>query len=304
MASLLSRRSFVAGVSLLAAATATGARAADTTGDIKVRWYGGGVVELATPDDSTIVLVDAWIWNNTGFTRFKLTKPAELASPAAYIAAMKARKPKSIIVAVTHDHGDHFGDYFELMKALVDAGFDVKSIGQSDFMRVGIKDKFTANGLDETKLVLAGGNAINFGGVASYGGATFRAVPAVHSNGSAFPPIGFIIDLNGVRVYASGDTDLYGDMALIGKRFAPDLAIVCAGGGPFTMGPEDAATAVAMTGATQAIPVHYGHNPLVHGPEAADEFRAAIARVAPSVRVSALKPGETANIHLTPRARG
>ena len=37
MASFLSRRSFVAGVSLLAAATATGARAADTTSDIKVR---------------------------------------------------------------------------------------------------------------------------------------------------------------------------------------------------------------------------------------------------------------------------
>jgi hypothetical protein len=56
---------------------------------LKMRWYGGGVYELATPDDKTIVLVDGWIWTNTGFTAFGIQKPAELASAAAYAAHIK-----------------------------------------------------------------------------------------------------------------------------------------------------------------------------------------------------------------------
>jgi len=298
------RRNFVAGLSLLAASTALGGvSAAEGTGDLKVRWYGGGVFELAPPDDSTIVLVDAWIWNNTGFKGFGLQKPPELSSAAAYADSIKARNPRTVIVAMTHDHGDHFGDYFELIKALSDKGVDVKSVGQSDFMRVGIKDKFTTYGLDESKIVLNDGSGINLGGTATYKGARFIAVPAVHSTASGFPPIGFIIDLNGVRVYASGDTDLYGDMALIGKRYSPDLAFVCVGGGPFTMGPDDAAMACSMVGATDAIPVHYAHSPAVRGPEAADQFKSAMARLAPKVAVTLMKPGETARLHIASRLR-
>lgn len=299
-----SRRGFIAGLTMLAvAAGATGVRAADAASELKIRWYGGGVYELATPDDATIVLVDAWIWNNTGFTRFGIPKPPELASAAAYADSIKARNPKTFVVAVTHDHGDHFGDYFELLKVLTDKGIDVKSVGQSDFMRFGIKEKFAAAGLSEEKIVLNGGQGINFGGVAAVGGARFMAVPAIHSMESRYPPIGFIIDINGVRVYASGDTDLYGDMALIGKRFKPDLAMVCAGGGPYTMDPESAAMACAMVAPPHAIPVHYGHNPLIHGPEAGAEFKAALARVAPKIAATIMKPGETARLSFTARSR-
>ena len=303
MSTSLSRRRFVAGLSMLAAAGATGVRAADGTGDLKVRWYGGGVYELAMPDDSAIVLVDAWIWNNSGFTRFNLTKPPELASAAAYADALKARNPQTVIVPITHDHGDHFGDYFELLSVLTARGLDVKTVGQSDFMRVFLKDKFAANGLDNTKIVLNGGNGINMGGSASYKGVKFTSVPAVHSMASGYPPIGYIIEINDVRVYAMGDTDLYGDMALIGKRYRPDLAFPCVGGGPFTMGPDDAATACMMTGVTHAIPVHYGHSPVVLGPETGETFKADMRRVDPKVAVTVLKPGESTRLHITPRAR-
>jgi L-ascorbate metabolism protein UlaG (beta-lactamase superfamily) len=64
-----------------------------------------------------------------------------------------------------------------------------------------------------------------------YKGAHFRLVPAVHSTAGAFPAAGFIIDIGGTRVYASGDTDLFGDIALIGRRYTPVLAIVSAGDG-------------------------------------------------------------------------
>jgi L-ascorbate metabolism protein UlaG (beta-lactamase superfamily) len=46
-------------------------------------------------------------------------------------------------------------------------------------------------------------------------------------------------------------------------------------------------------GVSHAIPVHYAHNPLVRGVEAGEEFRKAMAQIAPSVQVSVIKPGET-----------
>ena len=44
-----------------------------------------------------------------------------------------------------------------------------------------------------------------------------------------------------MRVYASGDTDYFGDMLDLGKRYQPQIAVVCVGNGAFTMGPNDAA---------------------------------------------------------------
>jgi L-ascorbate metabolism protein UlaG (beta-lactamase superfamily) len=269
---------------------------------LKIRWYGGGVYELATPDDKAIVLVDAWIWNNTGFKAFNIDKPAELSSPAAYAAHLKSRNAP-VVVALTHDHGDHMGDYFELLGALVTAGVDVKTVGQSDLMRVGLLPKFKAANLDNTQLVLNGGAGINMGGTASYKGVTLHLVPAVHSTASGFPAAGFIIDIGGARVYASGDTDVYGDMALVGTRYSPDLAVLCTGNGAFTMGPDDAALTCKLLGVRQAIPVHYAHNPLVVGPQCGDLFRAAVGRVAPQTAVTLLRPGETKTLQVATNAR-
>jgi L-ascorbate metabolism protein UlaG (beta-lactamase superfamily) len=295
----------------LAASTATGAASAlaprtAMAGQLKairMRWYGGGVYELATPDDRAIVLVDAWIWNNTGFAAYGTAKPPDLASAAAYAAHLQGRNPQTVIVALTHDHGDHMGDYFELLSALAAARIDVKTVGQSDLMRVGLLPRFRAANLDPAQIVLNAGNGVNMGGAASHNGVTLELVPAVHSTASGFPPAGFIIDIGGVRVYASGDTDLFGDMALIGKRYAPDLGVVSSGNGAFTMGPEDAASACALAGVRHAVPVHYAHSPLVIGPQCGDLFRAAMARTAPSTAVTVLRPGESATITLTAGAR-
>jgi L-ascorbate metabolism protein UlaG (beta-lactamase superfamily) len=82
-------------------------------------------------------------------------------------------------------------------------------------------------------------------------------------------------------------------MKMLGARYHPNLAIVCAGDGPFTMGPEDAARACQWMGVSHAIPVHYAHNPLVRGIEAGEEFRRAMAQIAPRIQVTVMKPGDT-----------
>jgi L-ascorbate metabolism protein UlaG (beta-lactamase superfamily) len=265
-------------------------------GRISVRWLGGGVVELATPDGKQIAYGDAWVWNNTGWTRFSIPKPPEYASKEGFAQYVVGKKPEAVFVLLTHDHGDHIGDYFEMLKALTAAGVPVMTAGQSDLMRRGLADDFKANGLEREKIVVGAGNGMNFGGVVRHGAMTVRLVPAVHSNLHGFPAAGFMIDIGGVRVYISGDTDLFGDMKFLGERYQPNLAIVCAGDGPLTMGPQDAARACQLMGVSHAIPVHYAHNNLGMGTDAGEEFRRALAAIAPSVAVTVMKPGDTRTI--------
>jgi len=263
---------------------------------VKMRWLGGGVAELATADDKQIMLVDAWIWNNAGWDRFGIKKPPELSSASAYADHLVARKPDAVLVLLTHDHGDHIGDYFELLKTLHERGLNVKSMGHSDLLRYALVPKFKEAGLDETAIVVNNGAGGNIGGVGSHGAMKAVVVPAFHSTTFGLPSIGFVAQIGGLNVYASGDTDLFGDMALIGRRYKPDLAIVCAGNGPFTMNPADAAEAVRMIGASVAIPVHYAHNALVLGTDAGDKFAAALRQTAPRTRAIVMKPGETTQV--------
>ena len=284
---------FMVGGCAMASQGGPAAGARTTGGRMSVRWLGGGVVELATPDYKQIAYVDAWIWNNTGWTRFSVAKPPEYATKEGFVQYVAGKKPEAVFVLLTHDHGDHIGDYFEMLKGLVAAEVPVKTAGQSDLMRRGLAQDFTAAGLDREKLVVTAGNGLNFGGVAKHGAMTASLVPAIHSNFRAFPAAGFIVDIGGVRVYASGDTDAYGDLRFIGERYRPNLAIVCVGDGGLTMGPQDAARACALLGVSQAIPVHYAHNPLGLGPEAGELFRTACASLAPGVKVTIMKPGDT-----------
>jgi L-ascorbate metabolism protein UlaG (beta-lactamase superfamily) len=183
-------------------------------------------------------------------------------------------------------------------KGLVDAGVPVKTTGQSDLMRAGLVDDFRKAGPDPAQVVVNGGAGMNFGGMSRHGAMAAHLVPAVHSNLHGYPSAGFMLDIGGMRVYLSGDTDLFGDMRMPGQRYQPDLGIVCVGGGPFTMGPDEAALACEWMGVSHAIPVHYAHNPLVLGIEAGDDFRRVAARIAPSIQVSVMKPGEQQTIEI------
>jgi L-ascorbate metabolism protein UlaG (beta-lactamase superfamily) len=279
-------------------AAGAGGNARLSGGRVSVRWLGGGVVELATPDYKQIAYGDAWFWSNAGWTRFNIPKAAEYSSKEAFAQYVRGKNPDAVFVLLTHDHGDHIGDYFEALKALADAGVPVMTAGQSDLMRAptGLVPDFKKAGLDNTKIVVNGGSGINFGGTGRFGAMTARLVPAVHSNFHMYPAAGFILDIGGTRVYLSGDTDLYGDMKLVGERYQPNLAIVCVGGGPNTMGPEDAVVACQWLGVSHAIPVHYAHNANVLGVQAGEEFRKAAARMAPSLQVTVMKPGDTSVI--------
>ena len=53
-------------------------------------------------------------------------------------------------------------------------------------------------------------------------------------------------------------------MAIIRRLYAPDVAVLPIGN-HFTMGPEEAALAAELLGATRIVPSHYGTFPLLAG---------------------------------------
>jgi len=65
-------------------------------------------------------------------------------------------------------------------------------------------------------------------------------------------------------IYVAGDTNVFGDMALIRRLYAPDVAVLPIGD-HFTMGPEEAAVAAELVGARRVVPSHYGTFPLLSG---------------------------------------
>jgi len=159
--------------------------------------------------------------------------------------------------------------------------------------------------LDADKVI-----AMNKGGsVAPIGrGIKIHMVPAEHSSafdletmGLEWQPgspsqlftgaaVGYVVELeNGFKIYHSGDTGVFGDMALINRFYAPDLALVSIGG-YFTMDPEGAAYAVReLIKPKQVIPIHYGTFPVINRTPA--EFKAALGDA--DIEVLVMQPGET-----------
>jgi L-ascorbate metabolism protein UlaG (beta-lactamase superfamily) len=103
-------------------------------------------------------------------------------------------------------------------------------------------------------------------------------VQAVHSSGvtdddgrmvTAGTSTGYVLEFpDGLVVYHSGDTDVFGDMALIAEIYRPDVSVLSIGGF-YTMGPRQAAHAVRLLGATQVLGSHFGTFPALAGTPAA-----------------------------------
>jgi L-ascorbate metabolism protein UlaG (beta-lactamase superfamily) len=65
-----------------------------------------------------------------------------------------------------------------------------------------------------------------------------------------------VVHLGRVTVYHCGDTGLFGDMALLGEIYRPDIALIPIGD-RFTMGPELASRAAELIKPRIAVPIHY-----------------------------------------------
>lgn len=104
-------------------------------------------------------------------------------------------------------------------------------------------------------------HGMNIGGSWEFEFGRVKLTPALHSstlpdgtNGGA--PSGFVIQNHTDCFYYAGDTALFSDMALIGKRFPLKTAFLPIGGN-FTMDIEDALEAAKLLGVTHVVGMHY-----------------------------------------------
>lgn len=218
----------------------------------RVKWLGHAGFEIEL--DGKIILVDPWLDGN----------PKAACSPSEI--------EKADIVCVTHDHGDHLGDAFEICKrtgAVFLGTYEIASHAQK-------------NGVKEVM-------GFNIGGTVNVKGISVTMVQAFHTSGSG-APTGYVISGEGKAVYHAGDTGLFGDMKLIGELYKPDVALLPIGD-YYTMGALQASEAVKLIRPKIVIPMHYMTFPVLA--ESADEFVRLVREKTPEVRVVVLKPGES-----------
>ena len=123
-------------------------------------------------------------------------------------------------------------------------------------------------------------------------GARLKLTIAVH--GSALPdgsyggnPTGFLLTIQGKKIYHACDTGLFYDMKLIGEE-GIDLAILPIGDN-FTMGPDDALRAVKLIEPKQVVPIHYDTFDVIKQDPVAWATR---VEQETSTRATVMKPGD------------
>ena len=186
-------------------------------------------------------------------------------------ATIKPDDVETDYIFITHAHSDHVGDGYDILE-------------RTGATAIGIPEVMDFGGTDVKTLEM------NLGGTLNLPFGFARMVPAMHSAGiPGGIACGYVIGIGGKVVYFAGDTALFGDMKLIGERDKIDYAILPIGG-HYTMDYVDAAKAVELLGAKNAIPVHYNTWDVIkQNPE---DFKALVK----TAKVHIVKPGESLNL--------
>ncbi len=171
-------------------------------------------------------------------------------NPVIYIDPWKlSSSVPADYILITHDHYDHF------------------SLPDIDRVR---KPSTIIIGPETCRFKVPGTTVIAPSDRLDYPGVTIDAVPAYNLNKTFHPRsrdrVGYLIAIDGQRIYHAGDTDHIPEM----KSIQCDIALLPVSG-TYVMTAEEAAVAVSDIGCTTAIPMHWGD--IVGSRSDAEKFR-------------------------------
>ncbi len=229
---------------------------------VSFTWVGHGTWRARSAKGQEL-LIDPWVMNNPG-------------APASM-----RKIDRCDLMLITHGHGDHIQDALAIAKATKPKVVCMVETGAW----------LQKKGLPGDSMIAA-----NKGGTLDIDGIKVTMVHAEHSCGITDgdetvyggEAVGLVIEFeNGYTIYFAGDTDVFGDMKLIGELHRLDAAFLPIGGF-YTMGPERAAKAVSLLGVKTVVPMHFATFPILDGrPSQLQEL------VGKDVRVLDVKPGDT-----------
>lgn len=151
---------------------------------------------------------------------------------------IKQASAKADIILITHEHYDHCSpeDVAKLIKPATQIITEEESAKKLSGYNVSVLEPW------ETLAV---------------SGITIETVPSYNTNKKFHPRangwLGFIVTIDGIRIYHAGDTDLIEEM----NGIKADIALLPVSG-TYVMTAEEAVDAAKRIAPTAAIPMHYG----------------------------------------------
>jgi L-ascorbate metabolism protein UlaG (beta-lactamase superfamily) len=227
---------------------------------VEITFLGHSGILIQT--DNIVIAIDPWVIDNP------LT-PKDFKNPS-----------KIDLIVLTHGHFDHAADALSLGKSL-----NSQLVATHELANILASEGYPK---DKISSMNKGGSSVFFNNI------KISLTHAIHSssyNGSngvvyAGEPCGVVFCNGEKTIFHAGDTDLFSDLALIGKRYTPDIACLPIGD-CFTMGPVEAAQAAELLGVKQAIPIHHTTFPLLTGTPG--EFETACKEL--NIKAIILNPG-------------
>ncbi len=145
--------------------------------------------------------------------------------------------PKADVICITHEHFDHCSPS------------DVKKISKDD--TVIVTEAVAAEKLSGDVRVLKPGQSVDAGGT------RVNAVPSYNTDKDFHPKsnewLGFVVEMDGVRIYHAGDADFIPEM----RDLDVDIALIPVSG-TYVMDVDQAIEAARAIKPKIAVPMHYG----------------------------------------------